>query len=282
MTVQKKQEVLGVDISVTSYGEVCALCDQWIQQRRGRETDPSPQPGRYICVTSVHGIMTARSDHVFRRILNQADVVTPDGMPVVWAMRSFGCSGQPRVYGPALMRALCEQAARRRHRIFLYGARPETLEVLQRNLHRWFPELRIVGVYAPPFRRLTPAEDREITGRIRASEADLLFVGISTPKQEAWMSAHRAILPGVVMLGVGAAFDFHAGRVRQAPPWMQRNGLEWFYRLTMEPRRLWRRYLLHTPLFLPLWFMQLAGLLRDAPALQPQTLVDSESSKSTA
>ena len=274
MTVQKKQGVLGVSVSVTSYDEVCALCDRWIQQKE--RTDQFRQPGRYICVTSVHGIMTARSNAAFRRILNQADLVTPDGMPVVWAMRSFGCSRQPRVYGPTLMLALCEQAARRRHRVFLYGTRPGTLKALRRNLLARFPELKIAGTYAPPFRQLTPAEDAQVTRRIRASEADLVFVGISTPKQEAWMSAHAAALPGVVMLGVGAAFDFHAGRLRQAPQWMQRNGLEWLYRLSMEPRRLWRRYLLHTPLFLPLWFMQLAGMLRDPPTLQPQTAADSE------
>jgi N-acetylglucosaminyldiphosphoundecaprenol N-acetyl-beta-D-mannosaminyltransferase len=117
-------------------------------------------------------------------------------------------------------------------------------------------------MYSPPFRPLTPDEDSEVIRRIQASGADLVLVGISTPKQENWMSAHRSTLPGVVMLGVGAAFDFHAGRISQAPAWMQRNGLEWFYRLLMEPRRLWRRYLLQTPLFLPLWFLQRAGLLR--------------------
>jgi N-acetylglucosaminyldiphosphoundecaprenol N-acetyl-beta-D-mannosaminyltransferase len=273
MTVPKRQQVLGVGISATSYGEVCALCDQWIELCRER-TAARP-PARYICVTSVHGIMTARSNRVFRRILNEADLVTPDGMPVVWAMRSFGWRRQLRVYGPTLMLKLCEQAARRRHRIFLYGARPATLSALRRNLLARFPELEIAGKYAPPFRPLTPEEDAQVTSRIRASKADLVFVGISTPKQEAWMSAHQSILPGVVMLGVGAAFDFHAGRVRQAPAWMQSNGLEWFYRLMMEPRRLWRRYLLHTPLFLPLWFMQLAGMLHDPPALRPQTAADS-------
>jgi N-acetylglucosaminyldiphosphoundecaprenol N-acetyl-beta-D-mannosaminyltransferase len=235
------------------------LCRNWVQQARLRKPDITS--GRYVCVTSVHGIMTARSDHAFRRILNQADLATPDGMPVVWALRSFGCRRQQRVYGPRLMLALCEQAARLSHRVFLYGTRPETLEVLHRNLLAQFPTLAITGMYAPPFRPLTPEEDREVIARILASGAELVFVGISTPKQEYWMAAHKAVLPGRVMLGVGAAFDFHAGQVRQAPSWMQRNGLEWFYRLLMEPQRLWRRYLFHTPVFLPLWFLQLAGIL---------------------
>jgi N-acetylglucosaminyldiphosphoundecaprenol N-acetyl-beta-D-mannosaminyltransferase len=278
MMAGKKQLVLGVRISATSYDDVCALCGQWIQ--KSWEWRASRPPARYICVTSVHGIMSARSSSVFRQILNEADIVTPDGMPVVWAMRSFGCHQQSRVYGPTLMLALCEQAARRRHGIFLYGARPDSLEALKRNLHARFPGLKIVGTFAPPFRPLTPEEDAQVTSRIRASKADLVFIGISTPKQEAWMSSHKTMLPGVVMLGVGAAFDFHAGRVRQAPAWMQRNGLEWFHRLMMEPRRLWRRYLLQTPLFLPLWFMQLAGLLRDPDALRIQKIPKNTSKRS--
>jgi N-acetylglucosaminyldiphosphoundecaprenol N-acetyl-beta-D-mannosaminyltransferase len=264
MSVPEKQAVLGVGISATSYEEVCALCSEWIDQARERKSGANARPGRYVCVTSVHGIMTARSDAALRGIFNQADLATPDGMPVVWAMRSFGRRSQARVYGPTLMLALCEQAAGRGHRIFLYGARPETLSLLRDNLLSLHPALKIVGTYAPPFRPLTGEEDAEVTRTIRMSDADIVFVGISTPKQEKWMSAHQAALPGVVMFGVGAAFDFHAGRVSQAPAWMQRNGLEWFYRLLMEPRRLWRRYLLDTPLFVPLWFLQRAGLLGDA------------------
>lgn len=258
MKLPPKQLVLGVGVNATSYGETCWITRSWIEKARKQ-----PGPGRYVCVTSVHGIMNSRSDATFRRILNEADLVTPDGMPVVWAMRSFGLRRQSRVYGPNLMLALCEQAAHLGHRIFLYGATGETLDQLARNLERLYPGLQIAGTYAPPFRPLTPEEDSTVVEQIRESAADIVFVGISTPKQERWMSVHRSTLPGVVMFGVGAAFDFHAGRVSQAPAWMQRNGLEWFYRLLMEPRRLWKRYLLETPLFLPLWFLQLAGLLRD-------------------
>jgi N-acetylglucosaminyldiphosphoundecaprenol N-acetyl-beta-D-mannosaminyltransferase len=265
MIAPARQSVLGVGISATSYAQVCEYCARWVEQARASSASPS----RYICVADVRSIMTARSDSRFRRMLNSSDLTTPDGMPVVWAMRSFGKRAQARVYGPTLMLALCEQAASRGHRVFLYGARHETLQMLRTNLLAKLPKLEIAGMYGPPFRPLTPGEDREVTARIRASGAELLFVGISTPKQEAWMSAHLESLPGVVMLGVGAAFDFHAGRVRQAPGWMQRNGLEWFHRLMMEPRRLWRRYLLQTPLFLPLWFLQFAGLLR-FPRVAPE------------
>jgi N-acetylglucosaminyldiphosphoundecaprenol N-acetyl-beta-D-mannosaminyltransferase len=204
--------------------------------------------------------MEARKDSELHTILNAADIATPDGMPLVWALRSFGIEDQPRVYGPTLMLVLCEQAARLGHRVFLYGGRSETLEALQANLVRRFPGLKIVGSYSPPFRDLTEEEQRVVQGQIADAAPDLLFVGISTPKQERWMSAHRRVFRGAVMVGVGAAFDFHAGRVQQAPAWMQRNGLEWFYRLTREPGRLWKRYLLVTPWFLPLWAMQKASM----------------------
>jgi N-acetylglucosaminyldiphosphoundecaprenol N-acetyl-beta-D-mannosaminyltransferase len=200
--------------------------------------------------------MEARKDPSIRSILNQADIATPDGMPLVWALRSFGLREQQRVYGPNLMLTLCEQAARRGHRVFLYGGRPETLDVLQANLLKRFPELILAGAYSPPFRELTEVEEQDVRRMIREANPDFIFVGISTPKQERWMSAHKHVFPGVVMVGVGAAFDFHAGRVRQAPAWMQRNGLEWLFRLTSEPGRLWRRYVLVTPWFLPFWAMQ--------------------------
>ncbi|HZU25553.1 MAG TPA: WecB/TagA/CpsF family glycosyltransferase [Bryobacteraceae bacterium] len=263
MSAAPKQLVICTAISAVNYGDVCEQTAQWIDAAREAMERGGEPSGRYVCVTSVHGIVSARQDPRFSRILNEADLATPDGMPVVWAMRSFGWRGQQRVYGPTLMLRLCEQAARRRHRVFLYGATPDVLAKLASNLTARFPELQIAGMYAPPFRPLTAEEDAGIVSSIRASRADIVFVGISTPKQEAWMSAHRTSLPGVVMFGVGAAFNFHAGAVRQAPGWMQSHGLEWLFRLFAEPRRLWRRYLLQTPVFLPLWFLQLAGWRRN-------------------
>jgi N-acetylglucosaminyldiphosphoundecaprenol N-acetyl-beta-D-mannosaminyltransferase len=247
-----KQDVIGVGISTTTYPEVVDFCCKWAGERRSG----APARARYICVTSVHGVITARDDPDTARILNAADIATPDGMPLVWALRSFGARGQQRVYGPELMLRVCRDAALHGHRVFLYGGREETLAVLQSRLEAQFPGLAIAGAYAPPFRELTAAEEESAVEQIRRSDADIVFVGISTPKQERWMYAHRLTFPGVVMLGVGAAFDFHAGLVRQAPPWMQRRGLEWLFRLAVEPRRLWRRYLLVTPRFLPLWAME--------------------------
>lgn len=253
-----KFNIIGTAVSATSYEEVVDAVGNWVSE----DTSARASRAKYICVTSVHGIVTGRQDPEFRGVLNGADVVTPDGMPVVWALRSFGAKGQQRVYGPTLMLRLCEAAGRHRHRIFLYGGRPEVLTALCQNLNARYPELMIVGTYSPPFRPLTSVEDEHIKQIISDSEADLVFIGISTPKQEKWMAAHRWDFPGKVLIGVGAAFDFHAKRVLQAPSWMQRAGLEWLFRLFMEPARLWKRYLLITPQFLPLWALQKMGILR--------------------
>ena len=255
-----KQVVVSAGISKTSYSEVVDLCRQWVKERRSA----TPAIARYICVTSVHGIVTAYDDPEFARILNTADIATPDGMPVVWALRSFGSSNQQRVYGPTLMLELCQSAALHGHRLFLYGGRNETLALLVNRLQQQFPKLAIAGYYSPPFRPLTREEKDDVRQRILQSDADLVFVGISTPKQEQWMFENRHYFPGVTLIGVGAAFDFHAGRTRQAPPWMQRNGLEWLFRLAVEPTRLWKRYLLTTPRFLPLWAIQKLRYLSDS------------------
>jgi N-acetylglucosaminyldiphosphoundecaprenol N-acetyl-beta-D-mannosaminyltransferase len=250
-----KQNVIGVNISKTSYDEVVQLCAQWAAERRAGTG--LTNRGRYITITSVHGLIEAQDKPELKRIFNEADIATPDGMPVVWAVRSFGHRKQQRVYGPTLMLNICRNAAITGDRIFLYGGREDTLPVLTERLLQQFPTLQIAGSYSPPFRPLTPEEDASVQNQIRASNADIVFVGISTPKQEKWMYEHRSCFPGVTMLGVGAAFDFHAGRTKQAPAWMQRNGLEWLFRLFMEPARLWKRYLVMTPRFLPLWAMQL-------------------------
>ena len=248
-----KKAVIGVYISTTSYSEVVAFCNRWVDERR---SDSGKRTARYVCVTSVHGVIIARDDSQVQNILKTADIATPDGMPLVWALRSLGIKGQQRVYGPDLMLKLCESAAQHGHRIYLYGSCEDTLVRLCYCLRRKFPEIQIAGYYSPPFRALTRDEDAAVVSKIIASQADIVFVGISTPKQERWMYEHRQVFPGLVMIGVGAAFAFHAGTVRQAPGWMQRNGLEWLFRLLSEPKRLWRRYLLVTPRFLPLWALQ--------------------------
>jgi len=250
--------ITGTNVSATSYDEVVSLVSHWLSTATPSRGDRA----KYICVTSVHGVVTARHDPKLRQALDGADIVTPDGMPIVWALRSFGATGQQRVYGPTLMLRLCEAASRCGHGIFLYGGRPEVLPVLCENLTARYPQLRILGTYSPPFRQLTQAEHEHAAQVMTDSRADLVFVGISTPKQEKWMAAHSHDFSGKVLIGVGAAFDFHAKRVRQAPAWMQQAGLEWLFRLLMEPARLWKRYLLITPQFLPLWALQKIRVLR--------------------
>jgi N-acetylglucosaminyldiphosphoundecaprenol N-acetyl-beta-D-mannosaminyltransferase len=254
----EKTSVLGVRISTTDYAEVVDLTRHWVMENRA---DRNLQ-ARYVCLTSVHGVVSAVKNTGVKSALNGADVAAPDGMPVVWALRSFGSDIQTRVYGPDLMLALVEDAERCGHRIFLYGATEATLAQLRANLLSRFPRLNIVGAVSPPFRKLTAEEDEAAVRMLRNSGADLVFVGMSTPKQDLWMAEHASRLSGLVLFGVGAAFNFHAGVVRQAPAWMQRNGLEWFFRLCMEPARLWRRYLIETPIFLPLWALQKLGILK--------------------
>lgn len=212
-------------------------------------------------MANVHMAMEAYDSREFRRIVNSADLVTPDGMPLVWMLRKLGVSDQQRVYGPALMDRVCEVASRQGVPVGLYGGQRETLESLVKSMRSRFPKLRIAYAYSPPFRPLSDEEDERVVQEINNSGARILFVGLGCPKQERWMAEHKGRVQAV-MLGVGAAFDFHAGKVPQAPGWMQRMGLEWLFRLATEPRRLWRRYAKHNPRFVVLALMQLLGLRR--------------------
>jgi N-acetylglucosaminyldiphosphoundecaprenol N-acetyl-beta-D-mannosaminyltransferase len=261
-----KMSLLGVGVNPTSYDEVLAQCRHWVEthQRTGEATpeNQSHQRGRTVAFLDVHTVMNAVYHGDFRTTLNAIDICSPDGMPLVWALRSLGVSRQPRVYGPDAMLALCDQAARRGYRVYFYGGREDTLATLLAQLTRRYPALLIAGSYSPPFRELTQEERSRCCDRILSSKADLVFVGLGAPKQERWMAENADLLPGVVLFGVGAAFNFHSGAVRQAPPWMRRNGLEWLFRLCVEPRRLWKRYLLINPVFILLWAFQYARVLR--------------------
>ncbi len=199
---------------------------------------------RSVCICNVHSVVTASQEPPFAAALAAADMATPDGAPVAWMLRRQGVPAQRRVCGPDLMWAYCGEAAARGESIYLYGSTPETLARLQDRLLAAFPGLRIAGSWSPPFRAPTPEEDQADVERINASGAGTVWVSLGCPKQELWMAAHRGRVKAV-MVGVGAAFDFHAGTVQRAPLWMQRSGLEWLHRLASEPRRLWRRYL-HT------------------------------------
>ena len=241
--------VLGMRVDGTSYTGAAAQVVQWAQEA----------VGRYVCVANVHMTMEAYDAPDFRQLVNDAALVTPDGMPLVWTLRALGLKGQTRVYGPTLLLHVCEQAAQAGVPVGLYGGTEASLASMQQFLAVRYPALEVAYAFAPPFRQLSPEEDAQVVADINASGARLLFVGLGCPKQERWMAAHQDRLP-LVQLGVGAAFDFHSGRVRQAPGWLQRMGLEWLFRLIMEPRRLWRRYFRHNPRFVGLVFLQLLGL----------------------
>ncbi len=239
--------VVGTRVDATSYDLAVAQIQEWIA--RG-------QPA-YVIAANVHGVMTAWWDPSFREVVNQADLVTPDGMPLVWALRLLGIPEATRVYGPDLMLALCTHCAQSGIPIYLYGSTAVVLAKLQHHLQEQFPGLILAGSHAPPFRSLTPEEEAMDQARIRESGAKLIFVGLGCPKQERLMARWRGSVNGV-WIGVGAAFNFHSGTVAQAPRWMMGLGLEWLYRWWQEPR-LWRRYLINNPLFLLLCGCQILG-----------------------
>jgi N-acetylglucosaminyldiphosphoundecaprenol N-acetyl-beta-D-mannosaminyltransferase len=214
----------------------------------------------YVCVTGVHGIMEAQSDDAFREILNHSFLTTPDGMPTVWLGRVHGFKEMNRVYGPDYMLGLCERSVSRGYRHFLYGGKPGVAEELRADLLRRFPGLQIVGTYTPPFRPLNSEEEEDLRSQLETSQADVLWCGLSTPKQERFISAYYDKMPVKLMVGVGAAFDLLSGNLSEAPDWMKKSGLQWLYRLMKEPKRLWRRYLLNNPKFAWLTFLQLTGL----------------------
>jgi N-acetylglucosaminyldiphosphoundecaprenol N-acetyl-beta-D-mannosaminyltransferase len=244
-------DVLGVRISAVGMAEVTDAVERWIEKGERR----------YVCVTGVHGVMESQRDPALRDIHNAAGLTVPDGVPMVWAGRYAGAEAIERVYGPDMMLAVCGLAADRGWSSFLYGGAPGVADQLATHLRQRFSALRIAGADSPPFRDLGVVEDREIVERINASGAQLVWVGLSTPKQERWMSDHvDRIREPVVLLGVGAAFDIHAGLKRDAPRWIGRLGLHWMFRLAQEPRRLWRRYLWANPRFV-------ARILRRPPRL---------------
>jgi N-acetylglucosaminyldiphosphoundecaprenol N-acetyl-beta-D-mannosaminyltransferase len=242
--------VLGVGVSAINMAEALT--------RTARALE-SKEKG-YVCVTGVHGVSEAQADPGFRRILNQAFLCTPDGMPLVWVGRLHGAREMDRVYGPDLMLAIMELSERTGWRHYFYGGANGTAEMLKAKLMARFPKLQITGTYEPPFRPLNAEEQEELQEKVRLARPDVMWIGLSTPKQERFMAEHLEKLEVTLMFGVGAAFDFLAGKVRQAPRWMQRAGLEWLYRLYREPRRLWKRYLKNNPLFVARIFCQFTGL----------------------
>ncbi|MBX5162505.1 MULTISPECIES: WecB/TagA/CpsF family glycosyltransferase [unclassified Rhizobium] len=242
--------VLGVRVSAVNLKSATGFIQKAVEDGRKE----------YVCVRDAHGIVRCQDDPELRSIHNRAFLVTPDGMPLVWALRHAGHAESDRVYGPDLMLSVFDAGSAKGLRHFLYGATAETLEQLQARLLAKYPQARIVGSYAPPFRKLSTREETDIADRLNRSGADVIWVGLSSPKQELWMARMRDRLEASMLIGVGAAFDFHAGLKRQAPRFIQRSGFEWAFRLLCEPRRLWRRYALVVPTFISLSAFQRLGL----------------------
>jgi N-acetylglucosaminyldiphosphoundecaprenol N-acetyl-beta-D-mannosaminyltransferase len=251
-STQKSFYILGMRVDATSYDDATKKIIHWANTKLSS----------YVCVANVHMTMEAYDSPKFAKTINESALTTPDGMPLVWGLKAFGEKNASRVYGPTLTLHVCRAAAHEGIPIALYGGTQESLTAFVEFLHKSFPAIEVVCQIAPPFRQLTPEEDATYSHKIIESGARIVFVGIGCPKQELWMAKHKGLIPAV-MIGVGAAFDFHSGRVQQAPNWMQKIGLEWLFRLSREPKRLWKRYLFHNPRFLFLFLLQWLRYLFD-------------------
>jgi len=240
--------ILGVHVSAVDMGSAVLTMESWIAART---------PG-YVCISNVHTVMESWHDPALRAVHNEAGMVTPDGMPLVWMAHRLGFPKVSRVYGPDLMETMTAVSAQRGYRNFYFGGLPGIPERLEKALTLAHPGLQVVGTHSPPFGPVSDADDAAMVDMINAARPDILWVGLGAPKQERWMAAHRSRLNVPVIVGVGAAFDFLTGAKPQAPRWMQRNGLEWLFRLATEPRRLAMRYLRHNPAFVVQALRQLA------------------------
>ncbi len=248
---QAYYKVLGVRVDAVQIPDVVERMEEWIARREGCQ---------YIAVAGMHGVTEAQHDVEFKTILNSAGLVVADGMPLVWIGRRHGFEMRRRVYGPELMARFCALTAPKGYRHFFYGGAPGVADDLASRFISRFPGMVIAGTCSPPFRALTAEEDRAVVRAIEIARADVVWVGLSTPKQERWMFEHRDRLNVPVLVGVGAAFDFHTGRIAQAPEWIGEHGFEWLFRLSQEPRRLWRRYLVYGAEFAALVLLELLGL----------------------
>jgi len=248
MESSKPFSILGMHVNPTDYRRAVLQIQDWARRAESR----------YVCFATVNNVMESCDSQDFRQVMNEADLVTADGMPLVWAMRLLGHRSATRVYGPDLTPLVFEMAERERIPVGFYGGSPAVLDRLVSVAHSRFPRLLVRYAYSPPYRALSEDEDTQVVSAIEQSQIRILFVGLNTPKQDVWMSLHRGRVT-CVMLGIGAAFDFLAGAKRQAPRWLMPLGLEWLFRLCTEPRRLWKRYLKHNPRFIALFGAQLLG-----------------------
>jgi len=248
--ISARANVLGVGVHAINPEIAAGLIESAIDQgRKG-----------YVCVTNVHSVMEAQNDHCFRDVLNHAFLVTPDGVPTVWIGKLQGHSSMARVYGPDLMLDLCRRSVSKGYSHFLYGGRPGVAEELSARLKEKFPGIRIAGSYTPPFRPLSSDEEEELRALVEELKPEIFWVGIGCPKQERMMAEYIKKLDTKIMIGVGAAFDIHTGRIKDAPDWIKTLGLQWFHRLLQEPRRLAERYLIKNPQFIYRVLLQFTGV----------------------
>ena len=247
-----RANILGVGVSVINMDDAIGQCDELIRS-----------DGRgYVCATDVHSVTEALSDPTFRDILNSSFMTTPDGMPLVWMGRLHGHARMRRVYGPDFMLEMCRFSVQRGYRHFFYGGKPGIADRLSARLIALLPGLNVVGTYTPPFRPLNSVEEQELTALVEQAKPDVVWVGLGSPKQERFMAQYSGKLECRLMVGVGAAFDFHSGAVKEAPRWMRNSGFQWLHRLVQEPQRLWRRYLICIPEFLWNVGLQWVGVRR--------------------
>lgn len=252
--MRRGAHVLDTHIDAIGWDEVISRIASWAAHRQSR----------VVALCNVHSVVTASQEPAFQTVLSQADLALPDGAPVAWALRREGFSEQQRINGPDLTWRYLQVAEQLGQSVFFYGSTQDTLDRLLVTIKASFPKLKIVGMESPPFRELSEDEDQAYVDQINQSGANVLFVGLGCPKQEAWMAAHRGRIKAV-MLGVGAAFDYHAGTIQRAPVWMQKIGMEWFHRLLSEPRRLFKRYTVTNSIFI---FRMMKNLLLGNPSVQ--------------
>ncbi|WP_327633752.1 WecB/TagA/CpsF family glycosyltransferase [Kribbella sp. NBC_00482] len=247
-TTSDRVDVLGIHVSVTNLDHTVGAFASWIERAERQ----------LVCVTDMNALLHARADARLTEVYNTSGLTVPDGMPLVWAGHRAGFEEMDRVAGPDLIERVLAEAADRGWTQYFYGGAEGVADELRERFQERHPALKVVGVECPPYRALTDAEDAETVARMNEARPDIVWVGLGAPKQERWMADHRDRLNATILIGVGAAFDFHTGRLDRAPYWMQRAGLEWSYRLYKEPRRLWKRYVLGIPRFL-------LGILRQPP-----------------
>lgn len=252
-------DVLGVKVSAVNMEVAVALADRWVA---------AGKPG-YICVTCVHGIMEAQGDSALRRVLNDAIMNTPDGMPMTWIGRLQGFKGMDRVFGPEFMLEVCQLSVERGYRNFLLGGKPGVAQSLSEKLRALFPGLIIAGAFTPPFGTPSPEQEQEMLAAVQSARPHIVWIGLGAPRQERFMAQWFNRFQAPLLVGVGAAFDYHTGALRDSPRWVKRAGLQWLHRLIQEPRRLWRRYLRTNPAFLWHIAWQLAGRRRNPARVEP-------------